>query len=51
MALPSALQASTTPYELEFIAMEEIVEIVPLVAMDRIRLLSVRSSGSHLQSD
>ncbi|KAG8979819.1 DNA replication protein psf2 [Tulasnella sp. JGI-2019a] len=40
MALPPALQSSTTPYELEFTAMEDIVEIVPLFSMDRIRLLS-----------
>jgi len=40
MALPPTLQSSTTPNELEFIASEELVEIVPLFSMDRIRLLS-----------
>ncbi|KAG8879921.1 DNA replication protein psf2 [Tulasnella sp. 332] len=40
MALPPALQSSTTPYELEFMAMEDVLEIVPLFSMDRIRLLT-----------
>jgi len=40
MALPTALIASTTPYELEFVAMEDLIDVIPLFSMDRIRLLS-----------
>lgn len=42
MALPSALLHGTTPQELEFIAAEELVTIVPTLSMERIRLMSVR---------
>ncbi|CAE6365566.1 DNA replication complex GINS protein PSF2 [Cryptococcus neoformans var, neoformans B-3501A] [Rhizoctonia solani] len=40
MALPPALLHGTTPQELEFIASEELVSIVPTVSMERIRLMS-----------
>ncbi|KAG8965747.1 DNA replication protein psf2 [Tulasnella sp. 419] len=40
MALPNSLRISTTPYELEFIACEEEIEIIPQFSMERIRLLS-----------
>ncbi|KAG9097402.1 DNA replication protein psf2 [Ceratobasidium sp. 370] len=40
MALPSALLHGTTPHELEFIASEEIVTVVPTFSMERIRLMS-----------
>lgn len=48
MSLPPTLQASTTPHELEFIAMEDTIEIVPLFSMDRIRLLSVSYDQTDL---
>ncbi|KAH9927238.1 uncharacterized protein B0H18DRAFT_1084766 [Fomitopsis serialis] len=38
MALPPPLRASVTPAELELIACEQLVEIVPLVAMERTAL-------------
>ena len=42
MSLPPQLRASLTPVELEFIACShEMIEIVPLFSMDRIRLISV----------
>ncbi|CAE6422527.1 unnamed protein product [Rhizoctonia solani] len=40
MALPPALLHGTTPQELEFIASEELVSIVPTISMERIRLMS-----------
>ena len=49
MALPPQLRTSTTPHELEFIANEELIEIVPLFSMDRIRLLSVSTSSIQWQ--
>jgi len=41
MALPKTLQASLTPDELTFLAEEEMIDIVPLFSMTRVRLLSV----------
>ena len=41
MALPTALANSLTPPELELIAMEMLVDIVPLFRSERIRLISV----------
>lgn len=41
MALPVSLHASTTPQELEFVAGYEMIEIMPSVQTDRIRVLSV----------
>lgn len=43
MALPSHLRTSVTPAELELIACEQLVEIIPLVAMER----TVFISGSY----
>ncbi|KAG8932205.1 DNA replication protein psf2 [Tulasnella sp. 417] len=40
MALPVSLHASTTPQELEFIAGYDMIEIMPSVQTDRIRVLS-----------
>lgn len=40
MALPKALQGGITPDELTFLAEEDVVEIVPLFSMSRVRLLS-----------
>ncbi|KAG8949327.1 DNA replication protein psf2 [Tulasnella sp. 424] len=42
MALPVSLHPSTTPQELEFIAGYEMIEILPSVQTDRIRVLSDR---------
>ena len=41
MALPPPLRASVTPAELELIACEQLVEIIPLVAMERTAFISV----------
>ncbi|KIJ56951.1 hypothetical protein M422DRAFT_23087 [Sphaerobolus stellatus SS14] len=40
MALPTSLSTSLTPPELELIAMETLVDIVPLFRSERIRLIS-----------
>lgn len=40
MALPKHLQAGLTPDELTFIAEEDVIDIVPLFSMSRVRLLS-----------
>lgn len=42
MALPSHLRTSITPEELELVASEQLVEIIPLVAMERTAFISVR---------
>lgn len=41
MALPSQLQETMLPAELEFIASEELVEIFPVVKMDKIQFITV----------
>jgi GINS complex subunit 2 len=41
MALPPSLQNSITPPELELIASEELVEIIPLISMERTAFISV----------
>jgi hypothetical protein len=41
MALPKVLQPSLTPDELTFLAEEDVIDIVPLFSMTRVRLLSV----------
>lgn len=41
MALPPSLRTSVTPAELELIASEQLVEIIPLVAMERTAFISV----------
>ncbi|GBE79922.1 Psf2-domain-containing protein [Sparassis latifolia] len=43
MALPASLRTSVSPAELELIACEQLVEIIPLVTMDR----TVFISGSY----
>ncbi|KAI0321936.1 hypothetical protein OF83DRAFT_1167966 [Amylostereum chailletii] len=42
MALPASLRTSLTPPEMELIASEETIEIVPLISMERIAFISVR---------
>jgi len=44
MALSKTLQPSFSPDELTFLAEEEVIDIVPLFSMTRVRLLSVSSS-------
>ena len=41
MALPVSLRASVTPPELELMASQEIVEIVPLITMEKTAFISV----------
>jgi len=41
MALPVSLRNSITPPELELIASEELVEIIPLISMERTAFISV----------
>ena len=41
MALPTSLRTSVIPAELELVASEQLVEIVPLVAMERTAFISV----------
>jgi hypothetical protein len=41
MALPLSLRNSVTPPELELIASEELVEIIPLISMERTAFISV----------
>ena len=48
MALPPSLRLSVTPPELELIACEQLIEIIPLVAMERTAFISVL--GSLLRS-
>lgn len=43
MALPQSLRTSVTPLELELIASEQLVEIVPLITMEKTAFISVRS--------
>lgn len=42
MALPKALQPALSPHEITFLAEEELIDMVPLFAMSRFRLMSVR---------
>ena len=42
MALPVSLRNSITPPELELVASEELIEIVPLISMERTAFISVR---------
>jgi GINS complex subunit 2 len=41
MALPPSLRTSVIPTELELVASEQLVEIIPLVAMERTAFISV----------
>jgi hypothetical protein len=45
MALPQSLRTSVTPLELELIASEQLVEIVPLITMEKTAFISVRCRG------
>ena len=45
MALPIQLKGSMLPAELEFIASEELIEIMPTVKMDKIQFITVSSSN------
>ena len=47
MALPVALRNSITPPELELVAAEELVEIIPLISMERTAFISVRPTLSR----
>lgn len=51
MALPKTLEPSLTPDELTFLAEDEMIQIVPLFSMSRIRLLSVRFHPDHGAAD
>lgn len=42
MALPQPLRVSVSPPELELIASEHLVEIVPLIAMEKTAFISVK---------
>lgn len=41
MSLPASLRASVTPPELELIATQQLVEIIPLIAMEKTAFISV----------
>lgn len=41
MALPQLLRVSISPPELELIASEHLIEVVPLIAMDKTAFISV----------
>jgi GINS complex subunit 2 len=41
MSLPQSLRTSVTPPELELVASEQLIEIIPLIAMDRTAFISV----------
>lgn len=43
MALPVSLRNSVAPTELELIASEQLIEIIPLIAMERTAFISVSS--------
>ena len=47
MALPATHVPSLTPQEMEFLAEEDHLSIVPLFGMDSVRLLSVRPERAH----
>lgn len=41
MSLPESLRTSVTPPELEFIACQQLIEIVPLISLDKTVFISV----------
>ena len=47
MALPQSLRTSVTPPELELIASEQLIDIVPLVTMERTAFISVSTLRSN----
>jgi len=48
MALPQSLRTSVTPPELELIASEQLIDIVPLVTMEKTAFISVSTLRSNL---
>jgi len=48
MALPQSLRTSVTPPELELIASEQLIDIVPLVTMEKTAFISVSTLRSTL---
>ena len=50
MSLSQSLRTSVTPPELELVASEHLVEIIPLVSMDRTAFISVRQTNSRIAS-
>lgn len=50
MALPQSLMVSVMPSELELICSEQLVEIIPLVAMERTAFISVMCTFLHMHS-
>ena len=50
MALPQSLRTSVTPPELELIASEQLIDIVPLVTMEKTAFISVSTLRSNLPS-
>lgn len=50
MALPIPLRNSVAPTELELIASEQLIEIVPLIAMERTAFISVRSLAIRIDA-
>jgi hypothetical protein len=46
MSLPQSLRTSVTPPELELIASEQLVEIIPLVSMERTAFISVNHQST-----
>lgn len=53
MSLPQSLRTSVTPPELELIASQQLVEIVPLISMERTAFISVvlflREHNDHVE--
>jgi len=43
MALPQSLRVSVTPPELELIASQQLIEIIPLISMERTAFISVHA--------
>jgi len=50
MSLPTSLRTSIAPSELELIATQQLIEIIPLVSMEKTVFISVRSHLPHLVS-
>jgi len=50
MSLPISLRTSIAPSELELVATQQPIEIVPLVSMERTVFISVRNQMPHLVS-
>lgn len=42
MALPQTLRSSVTPPELELVASQQLIEIVPLISMEKTAFISVQ---------